>query len=98
MWARSTPACLVSEGTVPALPEPIRTAAVAAGPALVQGLVALDGLPCTPVSSMLTAPNDTIDSPVNRPIAGLKANRALMKLLLPPSLGVGGRCASLSQP
>lgn len=42
------------------------------------------GEPCTPVSHMLTAPNETTESPVNRPIAGVKASRLLIDSLLPP--------------
>jgi len=46
---------------------------------LVHGFAA--GAPCTPVSHMLTAPNDTIESPVNRPIAGVKASRPVIDSL-----------------
>jgi hypothetical protein len=38
-----------------------------------------------PVRYMLTAPNDTIESPVNRPKAGVKASRLFIDSLLPPS-------------
>jgi len=41
--------------------------------------------PCTPVRNMLTAPNDTIESPVNRPTAGVRASRVVIDSLLPPS-------------
>ena len=46
--------------------------------------VAWAGEPCTPVSHMLTAPNETTESPVNRPIAGVKASRLVIDSLLPP--------------
>jgi len=48
------------------------------------GFVAWAGVPCTPVSHMLTAPNETTESPVNRPIAGVRASRLLIDSLLSP--------------
>jgi hypothetical protein len=69
----AAPACGVLGGTC-------RGVAVA-----VHTFVAWRGEPCTPVRYTLTAPNDTIESPVNRPIAGVKASRLLIDSLLPPS-------------
>jgi hypothetical protein len=46
--------------------------------------VAWVGEPCTPVSHMLTAPNDTAEA-VARPITGVKASRLVIDSLLPPS-------------
>jgi hypothetical protein len=51
---------------------------------LEHAFLALAGEPCTPVSHMLTAPNETTESPVNRPIAGVKASRLFIDSLLPP--------------
>jgi hypothetical protein len=46
--------------------------------------VAWAGVPCTPVSHMLTALNETTESPVNRPIAGVRASRLVIDSLLSP--------------
>jgi hypothetical protein len=75
------PAVLAVVRTTDRWPTVVWAAAV-----VVHGFVACDGLPCTPVSHMLTAPNDTI-APVNRPIAGVKASRVLIDVFLPPSSG-----------
>jgi hypothetical protein len=45
------------------------------------GFLTVAGEPCTPVSHILTAPNDTIESPVNRPITGVKASRLVIDSL-----------------
>ena len=48
------------------------------------GFVACAVRPCTPLSHMLTAPNDTTEA-VATPIAGVKTSRLVIDSLLPPS-------------
>jgi hypothetical protein len=50
------------------------------------GFVAWARMPGAPVRNMLIAPNDT-KHPVARPIAGVRAGRVLIDVLLPPSSG-----------
>ena len=71
---------------MPDRPTAVCTAAVVCVLVLLveHAFVAWAGEPCTPVSHMLTAPNETTESPVNRPIAGVKASRLLIDSLLPP--------------
>lgn len=75
-----------AKGAVPPAPAPADFPGCVAV-LLVQGFAA--GAPCTPVSHMLTAPNDTIESPVNRPIAGVSASRPVIDSLFAT---IGGFC------